>query len=141
MFGLWETFSYFWRQSYGSLVKISLYIFDERFGEKQLCCGGAQIFHQFRNASKRFWEFSQEFWGRVVTTAFCVPRWNFFLIFEKEKRRKNYFFSQIAHCYHFQTLSEKIFSTFEGMVAAGLSKNRCTCSDEVFDKEIFWKSY
>ena len=67
----------------------------------------AQIFHHFRNSSKRFSEFWQEFSGRVVTTAFCVPRWNFFLFFEGEKWRKKYFLLKNAHCYHFQTLSEK----------------------------------
>ena len=31
----------------------------------------------------------------------------FFLIFEGEKWKKNYFFLKFSHCYHFQTLSEK----------------------------------
>ena len=62
---------------------------DERFGEKQLCWQSAQIFHQFRNSSKRFSEFWREFSGRVVTTAFCVPSWSFFFKFWRREMKEN----------------------------------------------------
>ena len=102
-----EIFSYFWGQSYTRLAKISLCILDERFGEKQLCWESAQNFHHFRNSSKTLSDFWQEFSGRVVTTALCVPRWSFFQFLKEKNEGKNYFFLIISHCYHFQTLSEK----------------------------------
>ena len=41
----------------------------------------------------------------------------------------------------FRLWAKKICSTFAGVVTAGLSKIRCTCSDEGSYKEIFWKAY
>ena len=73
-----------------------LFMLDEGFREKQLCWGSAQIFHHFRKSSKRFSEFRQEFSGRVVTTAFWVPRWSFFYFLKERKEGKNIFFENFA---------------------------------------------
>ena len=72
LFGLWETLSYFWRQSYGSLVKISLYMFRRTFWGKKGFLENLIFFHHFRSSSKKFPEFWEEFSGRVVTTAFYM---------------------------------------------------------------------
>ena len=65
----------------------------------------------------------------------------FFLIFEGEKWRKKTSFWKFRISIIFRLWANKIFSTFAGMVTAGLSKIRCLCSDEDFNKEIFWKAY
>ena len=106
-FGVRESFSYSWEQSYGRLSKISWYMLDERFGEKQLCWECAQIFHHFRNSSTKF----SEFWRKN----FCQGRHNWilrirmtiFCFFEGRNWRKNYFFPKKMHRHPFGTLREK----------------------------------
>ena len=61
----------------------------------------------------------------------------FFLFFEGDKWRKNYFFLKVAHCYHFQTLCEKIFSTFAGMVTQACQKIVVHVQTKIFTKNIF----
>ena len=66
----------------------------------------------------------------------------FFFYFLKERNEgKNTSVWKLRIAIIFRLWAKNIFSTFAGMVTAGLSKNRCTCSDEVFYKEIFWKAY
>ena len=133
-----KIFRFFWQQSYARLAKITLCMLDELIGEKQLCWESAQTFHHFRNSSKVFSEFQQEFSGKVVTTAFSVPRWSFFLFFEGGKWRKIYFFFlKVVHCYHFQTLCEKIFSTFAGMVTQACQKIVVHVQTKISTKKFF----
>ena len=105
-FGVRESFSYSWEQSYGRLSKISWYMLDERFGEKQLCWECAKIFHHFRNSSTKF----SEFWRKI----FCQGRHNWilrirmkiFCFFEGRNWRKSYFFRRKMLCHPFRTLRE-----------------------------------
>ena len=69
--GRWETLWYFWRQSYGSLVNFSLYMFRRTFwGEIGFL--ESIFFHHLLSSSKKFSEFWQEIFGRVVTTTFYM---------------------------------------------------------------------
>ena len=63
LFGLWETLSYFWRQSYVSLFKISLYMFRRTFwGEigflESFFFSAFPEFEQkvFRVLTRKFWQ-------------------------------------------------------------------------------------
>ena len=96
-FWITGNFFVFLQQSYARLAKTSLCMLDERFGEKQLCRESAQFFHHFRNSSKRFSKFWQDFSGSVVTTAFCVPRLSFFFNFwRREMKEKILLFENFA---------------------------------------------
>ena len=45
--------------------------------------------------AKSFESFDAKFFGRVVTTGFCVSRWRFF-VFLKERMKENFFFEKFA---------------------------------------------
>ena len=134
-----EFFSYFWGQNYARLAKISLYILDERFGEKQLCWESAQTFHHFRNSSKRFSEFWREFFWPGGHN--WILRVQMKIFFEGLNWKRDLLLRIKLHCFPFGNLREKDSPYFCGMVKAGLSKLRYTCSDEHFDKNFFWKSH
>ena len=61
----------------------------------------------------------------------------FFLFLKERSEGKNTSFWKFRIAIIFRLWAKKIFSTFAGMVTAGLSKIRCTCSDEVFTKKFF----
>ena len=85
-----KDFPYFWWHGYGRLVNTSWYIFRRTFWQKGFFESSSD-FHNFWNSSKIFSENWQETFSSVVTTAFCVPRWSFYLILEGENEGKFFF--------------------------------------------------
>ena len=80
---------------------------------------------------------------RVLTRIFLTvwsqldsacPDEDFFIFLKEWTEGENYFLRTKLHCYPFGTLREKDSPCFCGMVKAGLSKLRYTCSDEHFNK-------
>ena len=82
------------------IVHVHTNIFTNRFFGKLI------NFSSFPDFEQKLSEIWREFFGTVVTTAFCVSGSKLFFNFRrKEMREKN--FSKKSHCYHFQALSEK----------------------------------
>ena len=82
------------------IVHVQTNIFTNRFFGKLI------NFSSFPDFEQKFSEIWREFFGTVVTTAFCVSRSIFFFQFSKEGNEgKN--FSKKSHCHQFKALSEK----------------------------------
>ena len=132
-------FFVFWQQSYARLAKTSFCMLDERFGEKQLCWPKFFIISGIR--ANGFENFDKKFragWSQPLS---ACPDEVFFQFLKERNEGKTTSFWKLRIAIIFRLWAKNIFSTFAGMVTAGLSKNRCTCSDEVFYKEIFWKAF
>ena len=131
--GFCDCFSYSCQQCYGRLDKFSLCMFRRTIGRISKFFGKLIIFSSFPNFEQSFSEVWQKIFGRVVTTAFCVSRWRFFSIFEGRKWEK-FFCRKSCIAIIFRLWTKKILSDLTSIVTAGLSKIRCTCSDEPFNK-------
>ena len=112
---------------------------DEQFDEYVIW----KVYHFFFVSgfrAKVFRSLTKSFWHGCHNCILCVQINIFFFNFRrKEMREKIFRKSRIA--ISLRLWAKKILSAFAGMVTAGLSRLRCTCSDEDFHKQVFWKAY
>ena len=107
---------------------------DERFGEKQLWWPKFFIISGIR--ANGFQNFDKNFRAGWSQPHSACPDEIFFYFLKERNEGKNTSFWKLRIAIIFKLWAKNIFSTFAGMVTAGLSKNRCTCSDEDFYNEI-----
>ena len=139
-FGVRESFSFFWQQSYGRLAKISLCMFRRTFW-------GEIILFGKRTSFSTFPEFEQKVF-RVLTTNFSRGGHKWILHVQKHNLRTSNFPSKkfIISLFLFWNLSDK--SVFFGeKFLVGLSKIAISVARESFlmitisDKKIVTPSY
>ena len=136
-FGVREFFSYFWQQRYGRLAKISLCMFRRTVWRINFL-ESLSFFLQFPMSIKSFQKFDEKFLAGLSQPHSAFPDEDVFH-FLKERKEGKFSFRKSCIAIFFELWTKKILSALASMVTAGLSKIRCTCSDEHFYKYFFGK--
>ena len=127
-----KNFSEFWRENFGSVVTTALYMYIGSFLWKLFSFRKVQCFFRgFWNLSWKSVDSQRKFFATVVKIAYSVAKNRFWW-------KKN-FVQKIVN-----SISSKfgrVFLIVANEVTTGLSKLRCFCSNDHFNKKVFNKAY